>query len=183
MMSNHTGIVDAGYRGNLIGAFRWLAGGDAPEYTVAKHTRLLQICHPALCPIVVIMIKDETELSTTERNEGGFGSTGESGAVATTTDDTAEYDKLPDVASEVATELDETYDDMPELEPIDEDDAADPAVETPVAEVVPETPVAEVQEVVPETPVVETPVAAAETPDADVVPAEDAPVAENIDRV
>ena len=78
MLANHTGIVDSGYRGSLIGAFRWLKtsnDNDTTSYNLEKHTRLLQICHPSLCRIVVCLV-EETELSTTERGEGGFGSTG-----------------------------------------------------------------------------------------------------------
>jgi len=77
MLANHTGIIDAGYRGSLIGAFRWLRGGSAsPEaYVVEKNTRLAQICHPTLCPIYVVIVY-ENELSSTERGAGGFGSTG-----------------------------------------------------------------------------------------------------------
>jgi dUTP pyrophosphatase len=72
MLANHTGIIDAGYRGSLIGAFRNLLG---EEYVVEEHTRLLQVCHPSLCPIYVVL-SDEDELSSTARAEGGFGSTG-----------------------------------------------------------------------------------------------------------
>lgn len=72
MLANHTGIIDSGYRGSLIGAFRCLFSDN---YVVEKDTRLLQICHPTLCPIYVLMV-DENELSTTERGAGGFGSTG-----------------------------------------------------------------------------------------------------------
>jgi dUTP pyrophosphatase len=78
MLANHTGIVDSGYRGSLIGAFRWLKtpnDNDATSYNLEKHTRLLQICHPSLCRIIVCLV-EESELSTTERGEGGFGSTG-----------------------------------------------------------------------------------------------------------
>lgn len=77
MLANHTGIIDAGYRGSLIGAFRWLRGGSASPatYVVEKNTRLAQICHPTLCPIYVVMVY-ENELSSTERGAGGFGSTG-----------------------------------------------------------------------------------------------------------
>lgn len=71
MLANHTGVIDSGYRGALIGAFRNM--GD--EYIVEKHTRLLQVCHPSLCPIYVVLT-NENELSSTERGEGGFGSTG-----------------------------------------------------------------------------------------------------------
>jgi len=72
MLANHTGIIDSGYRGNLIAALRLLS--DRP-YVVDKHTRLLQICHPQLCAVYVVMV-DERELSTTARGDGGFGSTG-----------------------------------------------------------------------------------------------------------
>lgn len=75
MLANHTGIIDAGYRGSLIGAFRWLKTTTDTEYVVEKYTRLVQICHPTLCPIYVIIV-NEDELTTTERGDGGFGSTG-----------------------------------------------------------------------------------------------------------
>ena len=74
MLGNHTGIIDSGYRGSLIGALRWLPMDDN-DYVVEKHTRLLQICHPSLCRIFVKLV-DESELSTTVRGVGGFGSTG-----------------------------------------------------------------------------------------------------------
>ena len=77
MLANHTGIIDAGYRGSLIGAFRWLrsTNSGSDSYEVEKNTRLTQICHPTLCPIHVTIV-DENELSSTERGAGGFGSTG-----------------------------------------------------------------------------------------------------------
>jgi len=77
MLANHTGIIDAGYRGSLIGAFRWLKPKTSTEteYVVEKHTRLLQVCHPSLCPIFVVIV-DENDLTSSERGDGGFGSTG-----------------------------------------------------------------------------------------------------------
>lgn len=71
MLANHVGIIDSGYRGDLIGAFRCLD----KEYNVESNTRLLQICHPSLCPVYVVIVP-ESELSNTERGSGGFGSTG-----------------------------------------------------------------------------------------------------------
>lgn len=71
MLANHVGIIDSGYRGDLIGAFRCLE----KEYNVESNTRLLQICHPSLCPVYVVIVP-ENELSNTERGSGGFGSTG-----------------------------------------------------------------------------------------------------------
>lgn len=75
MLANHTGIIDMGYRGSIIAALRLLPLQDCTKYTVEKNTRLVQICHPSLYPIYVNIV-DETELSSTSRGEGGFGSTG-----------------------------------------------------------------------------------------------------------
>lgn len=72
ILANHIGLIDSGYRGTLIGAFRSLTYHN---YIVEKHSRLLQIAHPSLCPIFVELV-DESELSNTSRGEGGFGSTG-----------------------------------------------------------------------------------------------------------
>jgi dUTP pyrophosphatase len=81
MLSNHVGVIDSGYRGWLIAALRWLneistkTVNENDEYIVKKHTRLLQICHPTLCPIFIEIVK-ENELSNSERKDGAFGSTG-----------------------------------------------------------------------------------------------------------
>jgi len=77
MLANHTGIIDAGYRGSLIGAFRWLRtrNNNTQSYSVEQNTRLIQVCHPTLCPIFVMMV-NESDLSNTSRGAGGFGSTG-----------------------------------------------------------------------------------------------------------
>ena len=78
MLSNHTGIIDSGYRGNIIGAFRYLddPGVDCENpYILNKFTRLLQVCHPSLCPVFIVFV-DEKSLSNTERGTNGFGSTG-----------------------------------------------------------------------------------------------------------
>ena len=69
MLANQVGIIDSGYRGNIIGAFRNLS---SDSFVVDKHTRLVQICHPSLKPFYVEMVDD---LSKTSRGEGGFGST------------------------------------------------------------------------------------------------------------
>lgn len=80
MLANHVGIIDSGYRGNLIAAVRKFPQGEsAASYVAEKHTRLFQICHPSLCPVFVVLVP-ESELNTSERGEGGFGSTGITGA-------------------------------------------------------------------------------------------------------
>ncbi len=75
MLANHTGIIDSGYRGSLIGAFRQVPYNiPNNEYTVSKNSRLLQICHPSLCPIYIMLVNNN-DLSSSERGDGGFGST------------------------------------------------------------------------------------------------------------
>lgn len=76
MLANHVGIIDSGYRGNIISAVRNLS---TQEYVVEKFTRLFQICHPSLCRIYVVLV-EEADLTKTSRGEGGFGSTGITGA-------------------------------------------------------------------------------------------------------
>ena len=81
-LANSVGIIDAGYRGNLIGMFDYkersvLTGGDLDQgwYLVERGDRLVQICAPGLVPIFVEMVGSVEELSgVTRRGEGGFGS-------------------------------------------------------------------------------------------------------------
>ena len=82
-LANATGIIDAGYRGHLIGMFDCLSIANKGalceceyDYIVKPFERLVQICAPNLCPIYVIMVDTEEELSEqTIRGGGGFGST------------------------------------------------------------------------------------------------------------
>ena len=74
MLANSVGIIDSGYRGPIIGAFRNISYDKEP-YVVEQNARLLQICAPDLRPIVVELV-NESFFKTTERGEGGFGSTG-----------------------------------------------------------------------------------------------------------
>lgn len=73
MLANHAGIIDTGYRGNLMTAVRNLSNEN--NYTIEKHSRLFQICSGDLKPFFVIIVNKE-DLSVTERDSGGFGSTG-----------------------------------------------------------------------------------------------------------
>ena len=74
-LANSVGIIDSGYRGNLIGAFDCLS--KKGEYKVLKDDRLVQICSPDLAPIMVEIVDTEEKLGKkTTRGQGGFGSTG-----------------------------------------------------------------------------------------------------------
>jgi dUTP pyrophosphatase len=72
MLANHVGIIDAGYRGEIIGAFRLLR---SEPYTVGPYERLLQICKADLSKFKVVLC-DISNIDNTLRGEGGFGSTG-----------------------------------------------------------------------------------------------------------
>jgi deoxyuridine 5'-triphosphate nucleotidohydrolase len=74
ILSNHVGIIDSGYRGNLMAAFR-IVDPSYRTYEIEKNTRLVQICLPTLEPFRVNIV-DESQLSQTSRGSGGFGSTG-----------------------------------------------------------------------------------------------------------
>jgi len=68
-LANSVGIIDSGYRGNLIGVFDGINSGR-----VDPGDRLVQICAPGLVPIVVELVDDID--TNTERGSGGFGSSG-----------------------------------------------------------------------------------------------------------
>jgi len=68
LMANSTGLIDSPYRGELLG--KVYATRDT---NIKKGHRLFQIVAPNLKPIKVELVDS---LSSTERGEGGFGSTG-----------------------------------------------------------------------------------------------------------
>lgn len=70
-MANSVGIIDAGYRGNIMAKIDNTGRNDM---TIKAGERLFQICMPDLRPFKVVM---GGVLYDTERGSGGFGSTGE----------------------------------------------------------------------------------------------------------
>lgn len=77
MQSNSIGLIDSGYRGELMAPVRNFA---QESYPILPHTRLFQLCHPSALPILAYLVENVEELSSTERGHGGFGSTGASGS-------------------------------------------------------------------------------------------------------
>lgn len=72
-LANCTGIVDAGYRGHLIGMFDC----NKDVFLTEKYDRLIQICAPNLMPVFVNVVDTMEALGpNTSRGEGGFGSSG-----------------------------------------------------------------------------------------------------------
>ena len=76
-LANNAGIIDSGYRGNLIAMVDCVY---EQEVHFQPYDRYFQICAPGLVPVVVYVVDSEEELGEkTARGEGGFGSTGLSG--------------------------------------------------------------------------------------------------------
>lgn len=82
-LANSTGIIDAGYRGHLMGMFDVvnipdnLSDSREADYYGQKYDRYLQICAPGMIPIIVEIVDYREELGEeTARGGGGFGSTG-----------------------------------------------------------------------------------------------------------
>jgi dUTP pyrophosphatase len=70
-LANSVGIIDSGYRGELIAVFDNISDY---EYIILPGTRLVQTCLPDLIPFSVKLV--DNDFPTTERGDGGFGSTG-----------------------------------------------------------------------------------------------------------
>jgi dUTPase len=70
--ANSLGVIDRSYRGVLMGAVH------ANEYAmiICPGTRLFQVLAPDMGYISRVRLLPESELDTTTRGEGGFGSTG-----------------------------------------------------------------------------------------------------------
>jgi len=73
-LTNCVGVIDSGYRGELQATFKktnWLKGDSSEKYNVGdKGAQIMIIPYPQL------KFTEVNELSSSERGEGGFGSTG-----------------------------------------------------------------------------------------------------------
>lgn len=70
-LTNHVGIIDSGYRGEVTAKFRPIRGIGAKFYSVGD-----RVAQMIIMPYPTIEFIEATELSTSERGEGGYGSTG-----------------------------------------------------------------------------------------------------------
>jgi len=84
-LANSVGIIDAGYRGEIIAAIdtTGVYGSNDIHHIwketigpIRKFDRYFQICAPNLSPFSVRIVTSEDELGKTERGCGGFGSSG-----------------------------------------------------------------------------------------------------------
>lgn len=72
--ANSVGIIDAGYRGNIIASLDVLSDENVLE--LKPYSRYFQICAPGLVLIIANVVDTKEELGITKRGSGGFGSTG-----------------------------------------------------------------------------------------------------------
>lgn len=70
-LANAPGLIDAGYRGEVMVALVNLDREAA--YTVARGERVAQL---VVVPFAAVEVEERDALPATERGEGGFGSTG-----------------------------------------------------------------------------------------------------------
>jgi dUTP pyrophosphatase len=85
-LANSVGIIDAGYRGDLIAAVDTIGVFGSTDIwhiwketlsPIKKYDRYFQVCAPDLSPFLVHIVPTEAGLGTpTARGTGGFGSTG-----------------------------------------------------------------------------------------------------------
>jgi dUTP pyrophosphatase len=71
LLANGVGVIDSGYRGEIMLKYRHL-GGRNEIYTTGDRVGQLMIIKRPEIELVVV-----DELSDTDRGEGGFGSTGQ----------------------------------------------------------------------------------------------------------
>ena len=75
-LANSVGIIDSGYRGNLMAMFDNHGNSENKEIKIEQYQRLIQICGPNLTSFLVELVENEEDLGLTDRGSGGFGSTG-----------------------------------------------------------------------------------------------------------
>lgn len=71
VLSNSVGVIDSGYRGEVMAVFKKLAGTVSKKYYIGDRAAQLIIV-----PYPQIEYQITDELTETERGNGGFGSTG-----------------------------------------------------------------------------------------------------------
>ena len=78
-LANSVGIIDSGYRGNLIAKLDnsgyHKTGIHAKDFETNNGDKYVQICMPDLSPFTVTLVDNIEALGQTERGDGGFGST------------------------------------------------------------------------------------------------------------
>jgi dUTP pyrophosphatase len=75
ILTNSVGVIDSGYRGEIELRYKLVANGVTPSI-VGTYNIGDRVGQLIIIPYPSIEFQEVTELSTTERNTGGYGSTG-----------------------------------------------------------------------------------------------------------
>lgn len=73
-LRNHVGVIDSGYRGEIIFKFGWVGSSSDEVQVYDKGDRIGQIM---IMPYPKVEFVEANELNETDRGTGGFGSTGQ----------------------------------------------------------------------------------------------------------
>ena len=73
MLRNHVGVIDSGYRGEIMLKFGWYEQAPGEQQVYEAGDRIGQII---VMPHPKVQFNEVEELSDTDRGSGGFGSTG-----------------------------------------------------------------------------------------------------------
>ena len=78
-LANSVGIIDSGYRGSLIAKLNntgyYKDGFKNKDFQTKDGDKYVQICMPDLSPFTITLVDNINDLGSTERGDGGFGST------------------------------------------------------------------------------------------------------------
>ena len=75
VMMNSIGIIDSSYRGDILACLRYV--GPHPNEVIMQDERIVQLLIvPIALPVPIPRYCDDEDWFDTERNTGGFGSTG-----------------------------------------------------------------------------------------------------------
>ena len=73
MLRNHVGVIDSGYRGEIMLKFGWYEQTPGDHKVYEAGDRIGQII---IMPHPKVEFNEVEELSDSDRGQGGFGSTG-----------------------------------------------------------------------------------------------------------
>jgi dUTP pyrophosphatase len=82
-LANSVGLIDAGYRGDIMAAVDPVGTEESATFEVRDGDRYFQLASPDLLPWDEVRVVDAVPGGDTLRGVGGFGSTGRNGAAAT----------------------------------------------------------------------------------------------------
>ena len=71
LLTNSVGVIDSGYRGEIQATFRKTNGFEGGRYEIGERAAQIMII-----PYPQVVFTEVDELSSSERGDGGFGSTG-----------------------------------------------------------------------------------------------------------